>query len=213
MGEKEDAMEDPIRWEDLYPFMDEVKAMARALLRREHHAEALQTTALVLTAMRRQRLAEQDWSSVTWPNRRYFFGALYRAMERALVDHARARIRRREIPFRPEDPEDLYRSVLQPVHALHREPGPHVRPEDLYLPDLQQAMEREPAQVVALTEALAEMRQVQPQWVEAIEHRFYGGLTLEETARMMGVDERTIRRWWDRARLGLAQRIVELMNA
>ena len=208
-------MEDLITWEDLYPFMDEVKAMARALLRREHHAEALQTTALVLTAMRRQRLAEQDWSSVTWPNRRYFFGALYRAMERALVDHARARIRRREIPGRPEAREDLYLSDPQPVHAPRREPGPHVRPEDLYIlyPNLQQAMETEPAQVVALAQALAEIRQVQPQWVEAIEHRFYGGLTLEETARMMGVNERTIRRWWDRARLVLAQRIVELMNA
>jgi RNA polymerase sigma factor (TIGR02999 family) len=179
-------MEDPIRWEDLYPFMDEVKAMARALLRREHHAEALQTTALVLTAMRRQRLAEQGWSSVTWPNRRYFFGALYRAMERALIDHARARIRGRKNP---------------------------VRPEDLYHHDPKQAMERDPAQVVALAEALAEMRQVQPQWVEIIEHRFYGGLTLEETARMMGVNERTIRRRWDGARLVLAQRIVELMNA
>jgi RNA polymerase sigma factor (TIGR02999 family) len=179
-------MEDPIKWEDLYPFMDEVKAMARALLRREHHAEALQTTALVLTALRRQRLAEQDWSSVTWPNRRYFFGALYRAMERALIDHARARIRRRDIS---------------------------TRPEDLYLLDLKQAMEREPEQVVALTEALAELRQLQPQWVEVIEHRFYGGLTLEETALMMGVARRTIQRWWDGARLVLAQRIVELMNA
>ena len=74
-------------------------------------------------------------------------------------------------------------------------------------------MAREPAQVVALLEALTELKQAQPQWVEAIEHRFYGGLTLEETARMMDVDERTIRRWWDRTRLVLAQQIVERMNA
>jgi len=56
-------------------------------------------------------------------------------------------------------------------------------------------------------------KQAQPQWAEAIEHRFYGGLTLEETAHMMDVDERTIRRWWDRARPVLAQRILQLMNA
>ena len=55
--------------------------------------------------------------------------------------------------------------------------------------------------------------QQQPQWAEAIEHRFYSGLTLEETARMMAVDERTIRRWWDRARPVLAQRILQRMNA
>jgi RNA polymerase sigma factor (TIGR02999 family) len=178
-------MEDCLSWDELFPFMEEVKAMARGLLRREHQA-SLQTTALVLTALRRQRLADQDWSHVTWQDRRYFFGAMYRAMERALLDHARTRARRRDLP---------------------------IRPEDLQVDDLQQAMAREPAQVVALLEALTELKQAQPQWVEAIEHRFYGGLTLEETARMMEVDERTIRRWWDRTRLVLAQQIVERMNA
>ena len=178
-------MEDRISWDEVYPLMAEVKALARRLLRQEHQA-SLQTTALVLTALRRQRLVDQDWSQVTWANRQYFFGALYRAMGRALLDHARVRARRREIP---------------------------VRPEDLQLNALPEAMAREPAQVVALLDTLAELRQAQPQWVEALEHRFYGELTLEETARMMAVDERTIRRWWDRARTVLAQRIIERMNA
>jgi DNA-directed RNA polymerase specialized sigma24 family protein len=178
-------MEDRISWDEVYPLMAEVKALARSLLRQEHQA-SLQTTALVLTALRRQRLVDQDWSQVTWANRQYFFGALYRAMGRALLDHARVRARRREIP---------------------------VRPEDLQLNALPEAMAREPAQVVALLDTLAELRQAQPQWVEALEHRFYGELTLEETARMMAVDERTIRRWWDRARTVLAQRILERMNA
>jgi len=178
-------MDDYLSWDELYPFLEEGKALARGLLRREHHA-SLQTTALVLTALRRQRPADQDWQTVTWVNRQYFFGALYRAMTRALLDHARARARRREIP---------------------------VRPEDLEFDDLRYALEREPAQVVALLEALAELKQQQPQWAAAIEHRFYGGLTLEETARMMEVDERTIRRWWDRARPVLAYRILQLLNA
>jgi hypothetical protein len=178
-------MEDQLSWDDLFPFMAEVKAIARGLLHHERQA-SLQPTALVLTALRRQRHADQDWSTVTWANRQYFFGAMYRAMARALLDHARMRARRRELP---------------------------VRPEDLQIDDLHQAMAREPAQVVALLEVLAELKQEEPQWVEAIEHRFYGGLTLEETARMMAVDERTIRRWWDRARLVLAQRILQRLNA
>jgi RNA polymerase sigma factor (TIGR02999 family) len=177
-------MDDRLSWDDLSPFMDEVKALARGLLRHERHA-SLQTTALVLSALRRQCPVDQDWSHVTWANRQYFFGALYQAMTRALIDHARTRARRREIP---------------------------VRPEDLRVDDLQQAMDREPAQAVALLDALAELKQQQPQWAEAIEHRFYGGLTLEETARMMAVDERTIRRWWDRAHPVLAQWILQLMN-
>jgi RNA polymerase sigma factor (sigma-70 family) len=178
-------MEDRLRWDDVVLLLDEVKTMARGMLHRERDA-SLQTTALVLSALRRQRYAGQDWEQVTWPNRQYFFGALYRAMERVILDHARIRARRREIP---------------------------IRPEDLQFDDLHQTLEREPAQVVALLEALAALRQTQPQWSEAIEHRYYGGLTLEETARMMAVDERTVRRWWDRARLVLAQDILTRLNA
>src|SRR5437588_1148469 len=95
-------MDDRLSWDDVYLLLDEVKAMARGVLRRERDA-SLQTTALVLSALRRQRYAGQDWDQVTWPNRQYFFGALYRAMERAVLDHARSRARRREIPVRPED--------------------------------------------------------------------------------------------------------------
>jgi DNA-directed RNA polymerase specialized sigma24 family protein len=178
-------MEDRLSWDEVSLLLDEVKAMARGLLRHEHQG-SLQTTALVLTALRRQRRADQDWQQVTWPTRQYFFGAMYRAMARALRDHARIRARRREVP---------------------------VRPEDLQFDDLRQTLDREPMQVVALLDALAELQQTHPQWVEALEHRFYGGLTLEETARMMAVDERTIRRWWTRARLILAQRILAQMNA
>lgn len=56
-------MEDPLSWDELFPFMAEVKALARNLLRREHQA-SLQTTALVLTALRRQRLVDQDWGQI-----------------------------------------------------------------------------------------------------------------------------------------------------
>jgi RNA polymerase sigma factor (sigma-70 family) len=178
-------MDDALRWDDVVLLLDEVKAMARGILRHERQG-SLQTTALVLSALRRQRLADQDWGQVSWPNRHYFFGALYRAMHRVVLDHARSRARRREFP---------------------------VPPEALQLDDLPQALAREPVQVVALLEALAELRQTQPEWVAAIEHRYYGGLTLEETAHMMAVDERTIRRWWERARLVLAQGILARLNA
>ena len=110
-------MEDRLQWDDVFLLLDEVKAMARGVLRREREA-SLQTTALVLSALRRQHLADQNWQEVTWPNRQYFFGALYRAMHRALLDHARVRSRRRESP---------------------------VRPEDLQFDDLPQTLDREPA--------------------------------------------------------------------
>jgi hypothetical protein len=58
-------------------------------------------------------------------------------------------------------------------------------------------------QGVALLDAQAALKQAQLPWVEAIEYRCYGELTLEETVRMMAVDEWTIRRWWERARCSL----------
>ena len=48
-------MEDRLSWDELFPLIAEVKALARGLLRKEHQA-SLQTTVLVLTALRRQRL-------------------------------------------------------------------------------------------------------------------------------------------------------------
>lgn len=181
-------MEERITWEDVYPLMDEVKAMARGLLRRESHAESIQTTGLVLSALRRLRPADQDWSQVTWPNRRYFFGATYRAIRRALIDHARSRAT-----------DKRGQELLVP-------------PEDLELYELKCTLESTPTQVVALVEALEWLRQEEPRWAEMIEHRFYGGLTLEETARMMDVSERAIRRWWDRAQPLLRQKIVSLLK-
>ncbi|ETX05919.1 MAG: hypothetical protein ETSY2_20185, partial [Candidatus Entotheonella gemina] len=143
-------MTDPMSWDDLYPFIDEVKSMARGLLSREHNAESLQTTALVLTALRRQRHVDQDWTLVTWRNRRHFFGAMYQTMQQALIDHARKRA----------------------SHKYSRETL--IRPEDIELLDLKQTLERKPAQIVALVEALAWLEQEKPQWVELIRHRFYG---------------------------------------
>ena len=111
-------MEERLRWDDVVLLLEDVKAMARGLLRHERQG-SLQTTALVVSALRRQRLADQDWGCVTWVNRQYFFAALYRAMHRVLLDHARVRARRREFPVRPEELhiDDLHQ-------ALTREPRP-----------------------------------------------------------------------------------------
>ena len=54
---RERAMEDRLSWDEVSQLLDEVKAMARGLLRHEHQG-SLQTTALVLTALRRQRRAD-----------------------------------------------------------------------------------------------------------------------------------------------------------
>ena len=179
-------MADQLSRDEVFAFMDEVKIVAHHLLRQWQGA-SLQTTGLMLTALRRLGYADQDWSTVTWENRRHFFGAVRRAMKQALSNHARAARRRlqHEIP---------------------------VDPTKLQFYELKQALQTDPAGVVALEEALAELEQQHPDWVEAIEYRFYVGLTLEETARMMDVNERQIRRWWDRALPWLHERILQMMH-
>jgi RNA polymerase sigma factor (sigma-70 family) len=114
---------------------------------------------------------------------------MYQAMRRALLDHGRKRAARKR---RAE--------IL-------------VQPEDLHLLNLPQTLEETPEQVVALCEALEWLAQHEPQWVAALEHRFYGGLTLEETAHVMGVSSKTIQRWWQRAQLVLAREILRRLNA
>ena len=59
-------MDTALSWDEFFPFMEEGKALARGLLRREHHA-SLQTTALVLSALRRQRREHQDWQRSPGP--------------------------------------------------------------------------------------------------------------------------------------------------
>jgi len=182
-------MEELITWDDLEPLTAEVRAMARDLLRREWHAESLQTTALVLTALRRQRGAEQDWNEVTWQNRHYFFGAMYTAMKRALIDHGRKRMAKKRA--------DL--SV--------------VRLEDLQLHDLPHTVEEAPEQVVALVETLEQLKEEHPEWAAVVEHRYFGGLTSQDTARVLGVSKAKVDRMWGRARVFLYGEILRRLNA
>ena len=177
-----------VTWEALPQLMAEVRAMAHGLLAREGRGHSMQTTDLVLTALRRQRLASQDWGEVTWKGRRYFFGALYKAMERALKDHARKRAAKK-------------RAMVTLVHL-----------EEAQWHNLPETLKERPALVVALVEALERLANSRPQWAEVVQHRYYGGLTIDETALMMGVGEKTIRRWWDRARVLLHDDIIQILR-
>jgi DNA-directed RNA polymerase specialized sigma24 family protein len=183
------AMESPLSYDDLWKFQAEMKALAHALLRIEHNAVSLQTTALLVTALQRLRRANDDWRTVTWPNRAYFFGALRQAMRRALIDHGRARHTRARAA-----------EVLVPPDAF-----PEV--------DLQRTMGRDPGLIAALGEALERLEQREPKWAALIEYRMYMELTLKQTATMIGVSVKTIQHWWDKALASLAMEMAQIINA
>jgi RNA polymerase sigma-70 factor, ECF subfamily len=186
------AMDEPITWDQLDSLMGGLRAMARALLMLEGNAQSLQQpTALVLSALRRQvpggtNGIEVNWNEVTWPNRRYFFGAMNQAMWRALQDHARRHKKKRGLRT--------------------------VQIEEIHLSNLARTAEERPEQIEALRMALDRLRQHDSDWAWLIEHHYLSRYSWEEAARVMGISERTARRDGERARLLLHREILKILN-
>jgi RNA polymerase sigma factor (TIGR02999 family) len=115
-----------------------------------------------------------------WDSRGHFFAAAAEAMRRILVDHARRKAAARH-------GGKLARLELEPELAAAKQPR-----EDL----------------VALDEALNRLAVEHPLQAEVVKLRYFGGLTLPETAAALGLSERTAGRHWAYARAWL-RRAVE----
>jgi hypothetical protein len=190
-----EANEEPITWDQLHALMDELRAVARALLALEGNAQSLQQpTALVLTALRRQVPggtalgAEVNWNEITWPNRKYFFGAMHQAMWRALRDHARRRNKKRRLQT--------------------------VKIEEIHLENLARAAKEWPEQVEALRIAIERLREQHPAWAGLIELHYLSGYSWEDAGRAVEtpVSERQARRIGEQARLVLCREICKILN-
>ncbi len=114
-----------------------------------------------------------------WESRGEFYGAAAQAMRRILIDHARKR------------------------RAEKRGGGRGRVP--LSVVDL--AAESDPEQVLALDEALRGLEQSDPRAASVVRLRFFAGLDVAETARVLGLSERTVMRDWAYARAVLFEQI------
>lgn len=112
--------------------------------------------------------------SVSWQGRNHFFGIAARLMRQILVDHARARQR------------------------LKRGGNAH----QISLTAAEDEQEQG-ADLLALNDALEALSEVDPQRSRIVELRFFGGLTIEETAQVMRVSTPTVERGWRAARAWL----------
>jgi RNA polymerase sigma factor (TIGR02999 family) len=121
-----------------------------------------------------------DQRSVRWQNRAHFYAIAAQMMRRILIDHARARLSERRGGGAPHLPLDAAAEVSG-------ERG---------------------AQLVALDEALGRLAEVDPRKSRVVEMRFFGGMSVEETAEALGVSKVTVMRDWSTARAWL-QREVE----
>lgn len=193
-------MPQSITWNNVHGLLGEARAIARRLLRFEAHAQSLPTMALVLTALRRQKRSDQQWSEVAWDDREHFLAAMYRAMDRALTDRGRRRLAKKRQAQRSVAIEDL---------------APHelLRIADFQPHEVERAFDERPEVIEALAESLALLERKHPDWASVARHRFYGGLTVEQTARIMGICERTVRRHWEQARILLHDHILRTLSA
>ena len=116
-----------------------------------------------------------DESRVDWHSRAHFFGVAARLMRQILVDHARRR------------------------HAAKRGGGAF----KVTLEDARANYEPPDLDLLALDHALNELAALDPQQSRVVELRFFGGLTLEETAEALGVSSKTVARDWEFARAWL----------
>lgn len=160
--------------EKLLPFLyAELHRLAESYMRRERAGHTLQPTALVNEAF--TKLLNEK--AVTWENRSHFFGAAAQAMRRILIEHARAKAaqKRGGNPLRVEFTESL------PAAA-----------EDVSQPDL-----------LALDVALTKLAEIDPRRSKVVELRYFGGLSLEETAEILQTSVGTVKRDWTVAKAWL----------
>lgn len=163
---------------------EELRSLARRHLRHERGSHTLQRTALVHEAF--LRMVEQK--EVDWESRTQFYGIASQMMRRVLVDHARRRSAAKRGDGAPHVDLD---AVLQD--------------EGEELPPLAQETAIDFA---AIDDALKRLEALDPQQGRLVELRFFGGLSIKETADVIGVSSATVKREWAIARAWLQREIT-----
>lgn len=109
-----------------------------------------------------------DITQVKWQNKAHFLGVAANQMRRILVDHARK-------------------------HNAEKRGG------EFHLITLNEEIDKaieQSSELLALDDALIELAKMDPIKAKVVELRYFGGLTVEETAEVLGVSEITIKRHW-----------------
>ena len=163
---------------------EELRSLARRHLRHERGSHTLQRTALVHEAF----LRIVDQKQVDWESRAQFYGIASQMMRRVLVDHARKRSAAKRGDGAPHVDLD---AVLQD----EREEWPPLVQESAI-------------DFAAIDDALKRLEALDPQQGRLVELRFFGGLSIKETADVIGVSSATVKREWAIARAWLQREIT-----
>jgi RNA polymerase sigma factor (TIGR02999 family) len=164
---------------------EELRTMAARHLRMERQAHTLQRTALVHEAF--LRLVDQR--QVDWHNRSQFFSLASQIMRRVLVDHARKHLSSK----RGGGAERLNLDEIEGQVGEHRR-------DDL---NALMLTEDDRVNLGSIDHALKRLEEMDPRQGKLVELRFFGGLSIEDTAEVLGISPATVKREWVSARAWL----------
>lgn len=108
-----------------------------------------------------------DWKNVSWQNRAHFFAVAAEVMRKILIDHARKR------------------------SAQKRDGG-----QKILLDEAVSFSREKELDLLALEEVLSALEKIDKRQAKIVELRFFGGLSIEETAYILNVSETTVKREW-----------------
>ncbi|HKR22509.1 MAG TPA: sigma-70 family RNA polymerase sigma factor [Pyrinomonadaceae bacterium] len=126
-----------------------------------------------------------DQNSTSWQNRAQFFGVAAKLMRRILVDHARAH-------HSVKRGGDRFAVSLRDIAAFGAEPD---------------------TDLLALHDALNRLEEIDAVQARIVELRFFGGLTIQETAEVMKISHATVEREWKMARAFLKRELTRARNS
>ena len=126
-----------------------------------------------------------DQRHVQWQNRNQFFGLASELIRRILVDHARARLTAKR-------GGQVFKIALDEAVA---------------------APEQKDLELVTLDDALKSLGEADPQQSRIVELRYFGGLTIEQTAEVLGISPATVKRDWVVAKAFLKRELTRRGSA
>ncbi len=162
----------------LFPLVyEELTALAHRQRQRWHGDMTLNTTAVVHEAY--LKLADQK--RLPAESRSHFFAVAAKAMRHILGNHARDRSRQKRGGGAPH-------VSLEPVH----EAAAHIELSD-----------GQTDKLAALDDALQRLERIAARQAQIVECRFFGGMSVEDTASALGISPRTVKRDWSFAQAWL----------
>ena len=158
-----------------------VHSELRRIAQRQMNQERASHTLQATALVNEAYLKLVGQQGLAWQNRAHFFAVSAQVMRHILIDHARA-------------------------HARDKRGGGAIQ---VSLNDVAVIAEDQSSYFLALDEALRQLENLDPQKGKIVELRYFGGLSIEETAEVLNISPRTVRREWQRSKAWLYRMISE----